>query len=159
MLRLLSPGHVQSLAASIGSKDPSVAQAVQALLSPNPAHRPDPSALLTNAMFHQTGVTTLRRLDTLPTLAQRDPTGVSSFLSGQLPGALALVNPPRLRRTAVLTQLLACAKGSPALWPFVLPVVFAVLEDPETQVSKQMFREPYPQGYPSHSPPFVPGRE
>ena len=173
-----------AIQAMLPSLPPAAAQAVSSMLNPNPGMRPDPNQILSNPIFHQPGVSMLRRIDTLPVcgahaslfpprclcwrlctcthmlpipltrvpipgpqaLAKRDPASVSSFLSGQLPQSLQSVEPPRLRRECVLPQVLGAGKANPALWPFVLPIVFSVVTDTAEPISAPQFTESFPTG-------------
>tara|TARA_B100000513_G_scaffold185264_1_gene106322 strand:- start:40 stop:321 length:282 start_codon:yes stop_codon:yes gene_type:complete len=46
----------------------------------------------------------------------------------------------------VLTQVTATARAVPGLWPFVLPVFFTIVEDPEADVHADCFSSPPPKG-------------
>lgn len=82
----------------------------------------------------------------MPSLAKRDPAAVASFVSGQLPTALPSVQPPRLRRSAVLAQVLSAAVEAPGLWPFALTLLFTVCEDSAVELDGERFSKAEPIG-------------
>jgi hypothetical protein len=51
-----------------------------------------------------------------------------------------------VRRTCVLNQVLASAAEVPGLWPFVLPVMFMIIEDDSNDIHKDRFNKPPPDG-------------
>ena len=57
-----------------------------------------------------------------------------------------MIQPPHLRRTVILTQILNTAKKAPGLWPFVLLVVFQILEDGDAGIDCDCFAYPPPRG-------------